>query len=658
MTTSSDVRARLVRELALDLVGPRNDDPELAAELLPDPPSRWYLTGYLVPLGAPERQKEPDPQEAMEVGEAGGGDDGAVPERGSGRRSWLPSSMGLSVLVEDDTTELEVTARWADYVNLGQARKDCVTQIGTIDLGAAAGPANLAENGDFAADDAVQEDGSAAPVALATADSHAEASDGKVWRASTYGPWQRRGREGTLRVPLVSGKPLAIAGSGGLEISCHVRSTKIRTDAGEHQVQAVSLFLVNRRAAIDVAGREDEASIFQAELEVAAEQPFVARPDLTGHGISDTDARIGDLHYRDVVEWTVGHNVSVMPLGEPIQACRRVRTAWLPLAHVPRVVPGDVGTEVELAMEKLAELPDAAAAASALDRLPTLYEAWIAGQKKKLGGLSARRREVADGLLQQAGIAAARVRSGIAQLADPRALDAFRTMNRAIAAAARRQRPDETPRWRPFQLAFILLNLEGLVSPTHKDRETVDLLFFPTGGGKTEAYLGLAAFVLVWRRLIHPGRQGCGLAVLMRYTLRLLTLDQLGRAAAVVCALELERRGDPSRLGDWPFEIGLWVGRAATPNRMGADGDRDDTTARARVLSYKRDSSRYPPIPISSCPWCGTEFDQHSFQLVPDMKRPVNLELRCKNRKCEFGPLRACPCSPWTSRSTAAYRAS
>src|SRR3954452_10491889 len=110
------------------------------------------------------------------------------------------------------------------------------------------------------------------------------------------------------------------------------------------------------------------------------------------------------------------------------------------------------------------------------------------------------------------------------------------------------------------------MNLPGIVDPAHDDREAVDLLFFPTGGGKTEAYLGLAAFTLVLRRLRNPGMTSAGLSVLMRYTLRLLTLDQLGRAAPLICALECERQQHAERLGDWPFEIGLWVGRAATPN--------------------------------------------------------------------------------------------
>ena len=114
----------------------------------------------------------------------------------------------------------------------------------------------------------------------------------------------------------------------------------------------------------------------------------------------------------------------------------------------------------------------------------------------------------------------------------------------------------------------------------------MDLLFFPTGGGKTEAYLGLAAFAMVLRRLRHPGEKGlagAGVSVIMRYTLRLLTLDQLARAAGLVCALELEREQDVERYGEWPFEIGLWVGKAATPNILGRKGDGRSDSARAKV---------------------------------------------------------------------------
>ena len=180
------------------------------------------------------------------------------------------------------------------------------------------------------------------------------------------------------------------------------------------------------------------------------------------------------------------------------------------------------------------------------------------------------------------------------------------------------------------------MNLPGIVDPHHHDREVVDLLFFPTGGGKTEAYLGLAAFTLVYRRLRNPGYASAGLSVLMRYTLRLLTLDQLGRAATLICALELERQKDADTLGAWPFEIGLWVGRAATPNRMGGKGDNDPNSARAKTIAFQNDDRKPAPIPLENCPWCGAKFKPQSFQLVPNANEPTDLRVVCVNRRCDF----------------------
>jgi hypothetical protein len=273
-------------------------------------------------------------------------------------------------------------------------------------------------------------------------------------------------------------------------------------------------------------------------------------------------------------------------------------------------------------------------------------------QATVIAAMSGGRSETVSGMVADMKTAARRVEAGIRTLAgDPRALDAFRTANRAMAHAARRRTwysrgrkgtPAEVaaPAWRPFQLAFILLALNGLTDETHGDRERVDLLFFPTGGGKTEAYLGLAAYTIVLRRLRAGTPLGCGVAVLMRYTLRLLTLDQLGRAAALVCALELERRAAPQRLGSWPFEIGLWVGSAATPNRIGKRGDTapgSDETAYSRTNRFKRNPGAQPaPIPIEECPWCGAPFTAESFRLVPNDREPKDLRVTCSDHGCDF----------------------
>jgi hypothetical protein len=136
--------------------------------------------------------------------------------------------------------------------------------------------------------------------------------------------------------------------------------------------------------------------------------------------------------------------------------------------------------------------------------------------------------------------------------------------------------------------------------------------------------------------------------VIMRYTLRLLTLDQLARAAGVICALELIR-GEPAYidgghrlLGDWPIEIGLWVGSDASPNRLGGRGDTGDHTAVTRVRRFAARGGR-APAPIKSCPWCGTPFGRQSFQCVPNMVTPRNLEIRCANPDCDFTGNRALP---------------
>ena len=381
-------------------------------------------------------------------------------------------------------------------------------------------------------------------------------------------------------------------GSGGLELVCLVREIRIRTFDGDRDVRAVSLFIVNRRTPAEDDDLQDTAFAFQVEMRVEADRALVPRYDLHRLDSDDWDERLADLHYRDAEEYAVGHNVSTraeVAGGE----CRRVHTEWMPQAAVERVEPSEIA-DVEFGMEALGALADATSAKRMLGPLVSGYGDGIDGQHAGASAFAGRRREVANELAARAARAADRIQAGIDLLADARVLDAFRIANRAMAEAARRRRARDDgcapeavspPAWRSFQLAYILMNLRGIAEPAHVERELVDLLFFPTGGGKTEAYLGLAAFTLVLRRLRDPDPVHRGLSVLMRYTLRLLTLDQLGRAAALVCALELQREAAPERLGKWPFEIALWVGRAATPNYMGRRGDRSDNTARTSMYS-------------------------------------------------------------------------
>ncbi|HPA20710.1 MAG TPA: DISARM system helicase DrmA [Verrucomicrobiae bacterium] len=632
MADSQAVRAELVEAIKLDLVGPDNDH-AFAHELLRDTPSRWYLAGFLVPTDAPIAQKTDATalDELDGADDAGGTEDAVAPEKPAARRSLLPSSMGLSVLVRPGVKDLKAVVQWGDYHYEG-ADKD-------------AEPADDPACTDSAADslaEAAEEENKGAP------------GEG----AKPARGYRREPREEVVavRLPGPGEKPtdFPVPNGAGLVLTVTVRtvSGSSRLPAG---TRSVSVFLVNHRTADPE--RRYRSFAFQTRLIVGCPERFVPRPDLRGSlgdGLTDEwDERLADLQYRDVCEFAVGHGVSA-EAHPPSDPCHEVRTAWVPSAEVERVAPAQI-PGVELGMEALGALADGAAAQAALAPLVTQYRAWISKQKEGLTGLDDARRETAEELFTHARHAAARIEAGIACLGDPQILGAFRIANRAMAAAARQREaiqrgvpPDQVPglSWRPFQIAFILMALPGIIDPKHADRDIVDLLFFPTGGGKTEAYLGLAAFTMVLRRLRHPGIRSAGLAVLMRYTLRLLTLDQLGRAAGLMCALELEREKDRAKLGEWPFEIGLWVGSAATPNRMGHqgyDGPGADKTAYRKTNRFAHDTRNPAPIPIENCPWCGEKFSKNSFRLVPNPKRPLDLRVHCANHNCAFSGDRPLP---------------
>jgi hypothetical protein len=575
--------------LQLDLVGPRAGH-ALAEERLPGwvRPSTWYLMGFLIPAGTPPEQSA-DADEDDDLGETpevAGLAEESNEERKAAKKGFFPSSIGLSFLVPKEARVLTVLVRWGDY----------------------------------------------APVEITD-------TDGKPLSV-----WQRTPREEVVPITLAGGRgaPLVydVPGSDGLQLHAVERQVPA-TDLEEHipaGARSVSVFLVNHREPL--SDEPDRAYVFQPEIEVRSDTPFIPRPDLRGVQAEDWDEQVADLHYADTPEYATGHGVSAAwEIADGV--CRVLRTAWMPRAEVEKTETVAIAG-VELSMDALGGLTDGAAAAAALRPLVAQYRAWINTMRDaKIATLSERRRETAEELLRLAGIAADRIEQGTRVLAeDADALDAFRIANRAVARALRQRLGVERPRWRAFQLAFLLLNLPGLADPKDPHRETVDLLFFPTGGGKTEAYLGLAAFAMVLRRLRHPGEKGCagaGVSVIMRYTLRLLTLDQLARATGLVCALDLEREADPGRYGEWPFEIGLWVGKAATPNILGYRGDNRSDSARAKVRQFKNDPKSKPsPIPLENCPWCGTRFQPASFTLLPNDDRPSELRIVCTNYECDF----------------------
>jgi hypothetical protein len=342
--------------------------------------------------------------------------------------------------------------------------------------------------------------------------------------------------------------------------------------------------------------------------------------------------------YRDEVEFAVGHGVGVHAEVSPADPTWAIgiSTRVVPVFDVPRTevptatdIPALEGLVLD--MKVLCEMRRDGLLAN-LGILASAYAEWIADLQQR----SATEEFSAFGLAPGQVIADCssilrRLRAGIESLrTSDDALRAFSFANRAMWLQRVRSKYSQEIRrgnriteqdvdipenrtWYPFQLAFILLGIPALADPLNKQRTDptsaiADLLWFPTGGGKTEAYLGLAAFAMAIRRLqgVVGDFDGTrGVAVIMRYTLRLLTIQQFQRASALVCAMEVIRKQDPGLWGSTPFRLGLWVGQHATPNRT---DDSRQAIENAKGVSWKSTGAG-TPHQLRNCPWCGAPID-------------------------------------------------
>ena len=415
----------------------------------------------------------------------------------------------------------------------------------------------------------------------------------------------------------------------GLEFFCRVRPA-----ADGRRSVTVAISNTFRGGGVE----RDEIAFFQPVI-VARDardgEPFRER-DFLPVGTSDQDLRSYRLLYREARVFATGHGCSAEWESTGDRASL-VRTTFVPKHEVP-LAESNPAIELEvLGLGYLATAPKVDVLAGLRD-LCEQYEAWIGARQIDAGELDDELRQIANEHLADCREASARMRRGIGAIeSDDNAWTAFRLMNEAMLTQRSRAvwlaagRPDAGPsadqshRWRAFQLAFILLCLPG-VAGDEDERLIADLLWFPTGGGKTEAYLGLIAFTLFLRRLRVTEGMGGGVTVIMRYTLRLLTLQQFERASLLICACESIRRRE-AILGDDEIQIGLWVGEAATPNYR-----RDARSALDR-LRQGEELSEGNPIQVRSCPWCGTRLSHRNYFLGD---RRQQLIVSCGEHACDF----------------------
>ncbi len=373
-----------------------------------------------------------------------------------------------------------------------------------------------------------------------------------------------------------------------------------------------------------------EKTLFEASLRCVIDAGQVGEYPRVDRSLLDEEEQEIELQYAAQSIHAVGHGCAadwVVVDGKVTELC----TQTMPVVEVPQMTADtESGGDAALSLSVLSRLDDCPdALESDLPTFVECYAAWAARQNETISGLREDDRAAAERICQRIETTVKRMRGGLALLGgDAQVRLAFALANRAMLDQMRQHdavqgkaRGDDTYRWRPFQLAFLLTVLESSADPDSEDRDTVDLIWFPTGGGKTEAYLGLIAFQIALRRLQHPDTGG-GICVLMRYTLRLLTRDQFLRASRLICALELVRR-ERIDLGSEPISIGLWVGTATSPNTF---------EQAANLVAEARAGDALPALVLDCCPWCGQAFDGRTSYQASERQ----FAFHCGNPQCRF----------------------
>jgi hypothetical protein len=431
----------------------------------------------------------------------------------------------------------------------------------------------------------------------------------------------------------------------------------------------LTVALVNR-AAEDAS--PDVHGLFQSRFEltihrggepVAAFLPYPDRKSDQLLGL-DEEARSLDLLYRRAPAFAVGHGCAATwpeRWGQVKSSC--IVADPLPAFETPSITPDitlEDGSALAVPIAPLASLDPDDDGVGSMRSVVDAYGRWADSLRPQAEALEGHRRTAAEEHLEKVRRAHRRMTDGLEWLlSDDQAMRAFRLANRSVLeqqlrsqAGVREVAIDRSAqiqiapaalvpswreadrRWRAFQIGFLLAAVRSAVEPDHADRETVELIFFPTGGGKTEAYQGLAAFSLFYRRL--TGKQ-LGVDVILRYTLRLLTGQQFLRAAGLICAMEHVRQLEDD-LADGPgFSIGIWVGQSITPTT------RADAVAKARALASGRSTDN--PFLLLQCPWCGAGMGPVPVESGAPKGTPHSVGYKitggtvlfvCPDRECEF----------------------
>ncbi|NWL80416.1 hypothetical protein DM872_26550 [Pseudomonas taiwanensis] len=593
-----ELRKQFVGEVFARLVGPSSPSEELREK-----PNKRYLTGMLFPKGATTRGATADEDDL--AGDSSVDDDQAESESAMDMLfQKLPASVGLTFAIDEEETKI--------HVELGGARY-------------------LRQAAELVAEEVDSEE------------AHKKGSKRRhlVWK----------------RISLVQGATgelveFSAASDGEQERLVFGGRASLRLYIRRAQgVRIATVSLVNESTTGEEEFLQVENILFQVRMKCRPVNGVTAYPDPPTIS-EDIESEELALQYRALPAFAVGHGCGVEWPEAILGRVESVAVDFVPSLEVPPVttdidsLPDDVKAALSIFRLQDSEFDPI----PAFSRFISAYQEWYDVLAK--ASFPERFKKPRDRILLRIDGAIKRMQDGVQLLTSESAsMDVFRLANRAMllsiarAAANRDREPGqvyedvslaainpEDFRWRPFQLAFFLLSLRGLWESDHADRSIVDLIWFPTGGGKTEAYLAVAAFEMIRRRVIE-GERGGGTAIIKRYTLRLLTIQQFERAGSLICALETLRRAGAIP-GVTAFSLGLWVGKDSSPN--------DYTHAVADLNKIRSAIGKVEgvKVPLKQCPACATP-------IVPSPKDEGDegvglrladgaVEVFCPNPFCSF----------------------
>jgi hypothetical protein len=621
----------LLCDLVAEILGPRDG----VREILQVPPHRAgdsvspsdeYLTGVLAPREALSTDLDSADDLLGEADESA--DDssdsglpavppGITPTSDPGRSPSLdprsrPCSIGLSVIVSGDTPEIEVCATWAWYTQAS-----------------ATGWQREPRSSVFSAD----------------------------CTASRRWEFNNPGDDRKVALQLRSGRI-----GNAWRISLFLINETNTSDPGpEHHVYQPQIRISMREGTRllpldDYAPQQGDPEAATLALLYSERRAF-ARGHLCAAVWRDVDPErefIRERQMRPPFTWLDGSLLSseIRERFSPADARTELVPAYLITA--PQLAGDERLGATVLDPEQLSEFWEPQEIRAALSPLANAYQNWIEQQEGGINQLPEQHRAAAERHVAQCRESLRRMVEGITLLAtDEAARIAFCFANKSIALQARWSRGRVTA-WRPFQLAFQLLNLPAIRNESSPDRLVCDLLWIPTGGGKTEAYLGLAAFAYALNRRLagNAAHGGAGVAVLSRYTLRLLTIQQFRRALSLVTASEYLRiteirpgiRGwrpktcpdiAKSMWGDRRFAIGLWVGGSVTPNGLydfsfkSAAGRIE--TVRGALSILGGEPGEGEPAQVLKCPACACWLAIPPEGLARDRDHQIHFVIECQS---------------------------